>query len=104
MMAEKSKCELSPRTAAIIRLSRYMVHPSFNQLLILSAWTVKGEGVEGVNTLMLPAATGDQVTTPAVAQLMGNDIDILSITTDDSWCGKGKDWILHSYACSVSVG
>lgn len=40
---------------------------------------LKVNGPALVQPEMLPRAVGDQVTTPAVSQLVGNDIDILAV-------------------------
>ena len=46
---------------------------------------------------MLPAATGDEVPAPAMAQLVGDNVDVLAIGTNDRGCRKGKDGIFHSW-------
>lgn len=48
---------------------------------------------------MLPACIGYKVTTPAVAELMSNNINVLTITADDRRCGKGVDGVLHTFFC-----
>lgn len=45
---------------------------------------------------MLPARVGNKITAPAVAKLVGNDINILSVTADDGGSCEGVDWVLHS--------
>ena len=45
---------------------------------------------------MLPAAARHQIPAPAVAELMGNDIDVLPVAADDGGRGKGVDGVLHA--------
>ena len=49
---------------------------------------------------VLPAAAGDQVSTPAVSELVGNNINVLLVTTDDGRGSKGEDGVLHAYGPS----
>ena len=44
---------------------------------------------------MLPAAVSDEVATPAVAELVGNDIHVLSISADECWCRKCEHGVFH---------
>lgn len=46
---------------------------------------------------VLPAAASHQVSTPAVTELMSNDIDILTIAADNRRGGKGVDGVFHAY-------
>ncbi|KAH3664117.1 hypothetical protein OGAPHI_004831 [Ogataea philodendri] len=38
----------------------------------------------------------DQVSGPAVGQLVGNDVHVLSVARDDGWGDKSAVWMLHS--------
>lgn len=49
------------------------------------------------NIQVLPAAAGDQVSTPAVSELVGDNINVLLVTTDDGRGSKGEDGVLHAY-------
>ena len=99
MMAEKSN-SASPWIPAWIRRSKYIVQPSFSQLLNISWICSVKFGEKALQ--VLPAGVGHEVPTPAVAQLMGNHIHILPVTTDDSRRCKGVDWILHALGSTVS--
>lgn len=45
---------------------------------------------------MLPAATSHKVSAPAVTELVGNDIDILTIAADDCRGSKSEDGVFHA--------
>ena len=53
--------------------------------------------VAKIDSQMLPAAVCHQVTTPAVGKLVGNDINVLLVTTDDGRCRKCENGILHAW-------
>lgn len=76
-----------------MRRSRYMVHPSFNQLGRVS---IVKPVLEHPDSQVFPARVGNQVATPAVAQLMSNDIHILAVAADNCRGGKGVDGVLHA--------
>lgn len=40
---------------------------------------------------MFPTGIRNQIPTPTMGQLMGDDVDIFSIATDNRWCGKRED-------------
>lgn len=56
----------------------------------------RGEARQG-DLQVLPACVGNQVSTPAVAQLVGNDIHILTVTTDDGRGSKRVNGVLHAW-------
>ena len=64
--------------AAPMRRSRYMVHPSFNQLF--RGRLITRPSVIGKDAQMLPAAAGDEVPAPAVTELVRYHVDILAIS------------------------
>lgn len=45
---------------------------------------------------MLPTCIRYQVSTPAVTQLMRDNVHVLAITADDGGCGEGVDRVLHA--------
>jgi hypothetical protein len=53
------------------------------------------------NLQMFPATTCNQVSTPGMAQLVSNDIDVLTITADDCGCCEGVDGVFH--ACATGL-
>jgi hypothetical protein len=67
-----------------------------------SAWGIRTYSALQVNgpalvqPKVLPRAVGHQVTTPAVGQLVGNDIDILAVLGDNTGSSESKDGVLHA--------
>lgn len=45
---------------------------------------------------MLPAAACDEVAAPAVAQLVGNYVYILTVAADDGWGGERENGVFHA--------
>lgn len=45
---------------------------------------------------MLPRSVRDEVTAPAVGELVGNDVNVLLVTADDGGRSKGVDGVLHA--------
>ena len=45
---------------------------------------------------VVPCCVGDQISAPAVGQLMGHQRDQAPITGNDGWSGKRQPWIFHS--------
>ena len=52
---------------------------------------------------MFPAAACHEVSAPAVAQFMGNNIDVLPVPADDGRGSKCKDGILHAYVSALAL-
>lgn len=46
---------------------------------------------------MLPAATCDKVAAPAMAQLVGNYVYILTVAADDGWGRERENGVFHTF-------
>lgn len=46
---------------------------------------------------MLPAAAGYEVATPTVAQLVGDNVYILTVATDNGRGSEREDGVFHAY-------
>jgi len=73
-----------------------LVQPTINKVRMWAPCNLSTHTLARHDLQVLPAATCDKVATPTMAQFVSNDIDVLAIATDDSWCCKGINRVFHS--------
>lgn len=76
-----------------MRRSKYVVQPSFSPVFRVSyERNVRTTQL----TEVLPRSVADEIATPAVRELVSDDIHILPVFADDCGSCKCEDWVLHA--------